>query len=102
MTEQLLGKMFNMGVITTKKSLQKAEEITPSAICRRRLPVVLVRMKMAETMQTAVTFVEQGQVRVGPNVISMMPYIELGPGVTVANRQFRGKDAWLRERMPQR
>jgi U3 small nucleolar ribonucleoprotein protein IMP3 len=70
MTDQLLDKMFNMGLVTTKKSLQKAEEITTSSICRRRLPVVMVRMKMAETMRTAVTFVEQGQVRVGPNVVT--------------------------------
>ena len=69
MTDQLLDKMFNMGLVTTKKSLQKAEEITTSALCRRRLPVIMVRMKMAETMRTAVTFVEQGQVRVGPNVV---------------------------------
>ena len=59
-----------MGIITTKKSLQKAEEITASALCRRRLPVVMVRMKMAETIRAAVTFVEQGQVRVGPNVVT--------------------------------
>jgi U3 small nucleolar ribonucleoprotein protein IMP3 len=70
MTDQLLDKLFNIGVITTKKSLQKADEITASSLCRRRLPVVMVRMKMAETMKTAVTFVEQGQVRVGPNVIT--------------------------------
>lgn len=70
MTDQLLDKMFNMGLVTTKKSLQKAEEITTSAICRRRIPVVMVRMKMAETLRIAVTFVEQGQVRVGPNVVT--------------------------------
>ena len=70
MTEQLLDKLYNMGLIVTKKSLQKADEVTASAMCRRRLPVVLVRMKMAETMQAAVTFVEQGQVRVGPNVVT--------------------------------
>lgn len=70
MTDQLLDKLFNMGILTTTKSLQKAEEITSSAICRRRLPIVMVRMKMAETVQAAVTFVEQGQVRVGPNVVT--------------------------------
>jgi len=70
MTDQLLDKLFNMGLITSKKSLQKAEEITTSALCRRRLPVVMVRMKMAETLRAAVTFVEQGQVRVGPNVVT--------------------------------
>mmetsp|Transcript_2735 Transcript_2735/g.8040 ORF Transcript_2735/g.8040 Transcript_2735/m.8040 type:complete len:182 (+) Transcript_2735:116-661(+) len=70
MTEQLLDKLFDMGIVTTKKSLQKAEEITASALCRRRLPVVMVRMKMAETVRTAVTLVEQGQVRVGPHVVT--------------------------------
>jgi U3 small nucleolar ribonucleoprotein protein IMP3 len=70
MTDQLLNKMYDMGFITTKKSLQKAEEVTVSALCRRRLPVVMVRLKMAETVRVAVTWVEQGQVRVGPNVVT--------------------------------
>jgi U3 small nucleolar ribonucleoprotein protein IMP3 len=70
MTDQLLDKLFNMGILTTTKSLQKAGEITASAVCRRRLPVVMFRMKMAETIKAAVTFVEQGQVRVGPNVVT--------------------------------
>ena len=70
MTDQLLEKLHNMGILSTTKSLQKADEITASAMCRRRLPVVMVRMKMAETIRVAVTFVEQGQVRVGPNVVT--------------------------------
>ena len=70
MTEQLLTKLANMGIITTDSSLKKAEDVSASAICRRRLPVIMVRLKMAETLQTAVTFIEQGQVRVGPNVVT--------------------------------
>lgn len=70
MTEQLIDKLYGMGIITTKKSLQRAEEITASSLCRRRLPVVMVRMKMAENVRAAVTLVEQGQVRVGPNVVT--------------------------------
>lgn len=70
MTEQLLKKLFDMGIINTEKSLQRADEITASAICRRRLPVVMVRLKMAETVKNAVEFVEQGQVRIGPNVVT--------------------------------
>jgi U3 small nucleolar ribonucleoprotein protein IMP3 len=70
MTDQLLTKLCDMGLIDTKKSLQKAEEITASALCRRRLPVIMMRLKMAETMQVAVTFCEQGQVRVGPHVVT--------------------------------
>jgi len=70
MTEQLLEKLYNMGIITTTKSLKKAEELSTSALCRRRLPVVMVRMKMAETMRVAVTLVEQGHVRIGPDVVT--------------------------------
>ena len=75
MTDQLLDKLNNMGIITTTKSLQKAEDISASSICRRRLPVVLVRMKMAQTMKAAVTFVEQGQVRIGPDVVTDPAYL---------------------------
>jgi U3 small nucleolar ribonucleoprotein protein IMP3 len=70
MTEQLLKKLFDMGIINTQKSIQRADEITASAICRRRLPVIMVRLKMAETVKNAVEFVEQGQVRIGPNVVT--------------------------------
>lgn len=70
LTEQLLTKLANLGIITTTKSLQKADEITVSAICRRRLPVIMVRLKMAENLQAAITWIEQGQVRVGPNVVT--------------------------------
>lgn len=70
MTEQLLTKLGDMGIITTTKSLQKAEEISAAALCRRRLPVIMVRLKMAENVKTAVTWIEQGQVRIGPNVVT--------------------------------
>jgi len=87
MTEQLLDKLFNMGLISSKKSLQKAEEITASAFCRRRLPVIMKRMKMAETLKVAATFVEQGQVRVGPDVIT-------DPGFSV-NRSMEDFVTWV-------
>jgi hypothetical protein len=56
-----------MGAITTKKSLAQLEKLSTSSFCRRRLSVVMVRLKMAETLREAVTFVEQGHVRVGPD-----------------------------------
>eukprot|EP00814_Leptocylindrus_danicus_P022581 CAMPEP_0116023248 /NCGR_PEP_ID=MMETSP0321-20121206/11477_1 /TAXON_ID=163516 /ORGANISM="Leptocylindrus danicus var. danicus, Strain B650" /LENGTH=98 /DNA_ID=CAMNT_0003494489 /DNA_START=236 /DNA_END=532 /DNA_ORIENTATION=+ len=59
-----------MGVINEKSSLLKAENITVSAICRRRLPVLMVRLRMAETIKIAITLIETGQVRVGPNVVT--------------------------------
>jgi U3 small nucleolar ribonucleoprotein protein IMP3 len=70
MTDQLLQKLVDLGMVDTSKSLQKADEVTPSAMCRRRIPVIMVRLKMAETLQVATTLIEQGQVRVGPNVIT--------------------------------
>ena len=70
MTDQLLDKLYNIGILSTTKSLKKAEDITASSICRRRLPIVMVRMKMAQTPKMAITFIEQGQVRVGPNVVT--------------------------------
>ncbi|TFJ84552.1 hypothetical protein NSK_004017 [Nannochloropsis salina CCMP1776] len=70
MTDDLLSKLYNMGLIPTKKSLSQCETLAASAFCRRRLPVVMVRMKMAETLKEAVTFIEQGHVRVGPTVVT--------------------------------
>ena len=70
MTDQLLDKLYNMGILSTTKSLKKAEEITASQFCRRRLPIVMVRNKMAQTPKMAITFIEQGQVRIGPNVVT--------------------------------
>ena len=61
---------FNMGLINAKNSLSTCEKISASSFCRRRLPVVMVRMKMSETLREAVTFIEQAHVRVGPDTIT--------------------------------
>lgn len=37
---------------------------------RRRLPVVMVRLKMSETLTEAATYIEQGHVRVGPHAVT--------------------------------
>lgn len=58
-----------MGLIPTKWSLELVEQVTASAFCRRRLPVVMVRSKMADSIKLATQFVEQGHVRVGPEVV---------------------------------
>ena len=38
--------------------------------CRRRLATVLVYLKFAEHLREAVTYIEQGHVRVGPDVVT--------------------------------
>jgi U3 small nucleolar ribonucleoprotein protein IMP3 len=59
-----------MGLIPSNKNLAECEKVTVSSFCRRRLPVLLVRLKMSETLREAVTFIEQGHVRVGPQVVT--------------------------------
>ena len=68
-TEQLLEKLFAMGLLVSKKSLALCEKLSASAFCRRRLPVVMVKLRMAQAVKDAVKYVEQGHVRVGPEVI---------------------------------
>ncbi len=70
MTDQLLRKLSDLGVIDRATSLEKAEKISVSAFCRRRLPVVMVRLKMSQTVKDAITLIETGQVRCGPNVVT--------------------------------
>lgn len=70
MTEALLEKLYSMGVIPSTKSLALCSRLSVSCICRRRLAVVMVRLNMAENMREAVTFVEQGHIRVGPTTVT--------------------------------
>ncbi|KAL6943220.1 Small subunit (SSU) processome component [Hanseniaspora osmophila] len=67
----LLDKLYNMGILATRSKISDLEnKVSVSAICRRRLPVVMFRLKMAQTITDAVKFIEQGHVRVGPNLIN--------------------------------
>jgi U3 small nucleolar ribonucleoprotein protein IMP3 len=75
LTDQLLTKLYNLGVIRTAQSLAQAQEMTVSAVCRRRLPVLMLRLKMAENLGAAVELVEQGQVRIGPQVVTDPGYL---------------------------
>jgi U3 small nucleolar ribonucleoprotein protein IMP3 len=67
---QILQKLYNMGIVNKTSSLSSIEKLAVSAFCRRRLPVVMVRLKMSENLKEATTFIEQGHIRVGPNVIT--------------------------------
>ncbi|KAK2707269.1 U3 small nucleolar ribonucleoprotein protein IMP3-like [Artemia franciscana] len=66
---QLLEKLYQLGLIPTKWDLSLSDKITASSFCRRRLPVVITRLKMVDSIKTATTMVEQGHIRVGPEVI---------------------------------
>ena len=58
-----------MGLIPTKWDLSLVQKITASCFCRRRLPVIMVRSKMCENLKMATQLIEQGHVRVGPEVV---------------------------------
>jgi U3 small nucleolar ribonucleoprotein protein IMP3 len=70
MTEHLLKKLFSMGLIQSKKSLVVCEKLSVSSFCRRRLAVMLVKLRMTQTVKDAATFIEQGHIKVGPETIS--------------------------------
>ncbi|PPR81776.1 hypothetical protein GOBAR_AA38941 [Gossypium barbadense] len=69
MTDLLLEKLYNMGVIPTRKSLALCDRLSVSSFCRR-LSTVLVHLKFAEHLKEAVTYVEQGHIRVGPETVT--------------------------------
>jgi U3 small nucleolar ribonucleoprotein protein IMP3 len=72
----LLDKLFDMGILGSNSKLSQVEHgATVSAFARRRLPVTLTRLHMAETIQAAVAMVEQGHVRVGTETITDPAYL---------------------------
>ncbi|NXU94716.1 IMP3 protein, partial [Xiphorhynchus elegans] len=66
----LLGKLRALGLLQGPGSLSACERLSAAAFCRRRLPCLLVKLRMAQNLRHAVTFVEQGHVRVGPEVVT--------------------------------
>lgn len=78
--ELLLEKLFDMGVLGTggggRGKLSDVEhKVTVSALARRRLGVVMTRLGMADTVQAAIKFIEQGHVRVGTEVVTDPAYL---------------------------
>ncbi|KAI1865811.1 hypothetical protein JX265_002875 [Neoarthrinium moseri] len=72
----LLAKLYDMGVLSSTSKLSAVEKgVTVSALARRRLPVVMTRLKMAETVQAATKMIEQGHVRVGTDAITDPAYL---------------------------
>ena len=59
-----------MGVINARQGLAPCEKITVSAFARRRLPVLMQKMKMAETIKDVVMYIEQGHVKVGVDTVT--------------------------------
>ncbi|KAI3640588.1 hypothetical protein MIR68_001466 [Amoeboaphelidium protococcarum] len=70
METQLLEKLYFIGVINQKHALSLCEKVSVSAFCRRRLPVVMLRLKMAENIRDATRMIEQGHIRAGPHCVT--------------------------------
>ncbi|KAH8741729.1 S4 domain [Cryptosporidium ryanae] len=66
----LLKKLYNMGVIPSYTSLDAVKELSASAFCRRRLGVVLVQLKFCPNLKDSVKLIEQGHIRIGPNRVT--------------------------------
>lgn len=64
-TEQLLEKLFDMGLIQERLGLSEVDKIGVEVFCKRRLPAVMVKLSMAPNCKTASDFVQHGHVRVG-------------------------------------
>ncbi|KAH9956786.1 alpha-L RNA-binding motif-containing protein [Russula dissimulans] len=76
MEGQILSKLYDMGVLNSQAKFSDIEnKLTVAAFCRRRLAVIMVTSKMAETVSAAVKFIEQGHVRVGPDNITDPAYL---------------------------
>jgi len=79
MESALLDKLYDIGILDGTGRTEEAQggkmsdieaKVTVSAFCRRRLAVVACRLKMAETVKMAVQYIEQGHIRVGPDLIT--------------------------------
>lgn len=68
--QALLDKLYAIGVITSRKNMSQIEKLSVSAFCRRRLPVIMCRLKMAQFVSEAVRLIEHGHVRVGPDTVT--------------------------------
>lgn len=69
LTDALIEKMYNMGLIKTKR-IKKCLEVDVKSFCRRRLPVFIVQSGMFNgPLSTAVKYIEHGHVKIGPQTI---------------------------------
>ena len=68
-TKDLLERLYDLGLIKNKTSLKEIDEIGISKFCRRRLSVILFSNKYCESIKQAITYIEQGQIQLGTDVV---------------------------------
>ncbi|EDW01390.1 U3 small nucleolar ribonucleoprotein protein IMP3 [Drosophila grimshawi] len=65
----LMNKLHALGVANDHLTLETASKMSASNFCRRRLPVIVVKLRMSENLKHATNLIEQGHVRVGPEMV---------------------------------
>lgn len=63
-----------MGLISKKGNLELCEKLSTSCFCRRRLAVVLVQLKFCQNLEQATTYIEQGHITIGNQVVNNPAY----------------------------
>lgn len=58
-----------LGLINSRSNLELVDQVSASCFCKRRLPYIMVKQKMAETIPTAIKFIKHGHVRVGVELV---------------------------------
>lgn len=69
-TQDLLDRIYDIGLIKSKTGLIELDKIGISTFCRRRLAYLMFKNKYCETIKEGITFIEQGNVRVGTEIIT--------------------------------
>lgn len=67
--KKLINLLHSIGIIENKKLLD-CTRVSVSALCCRRLPMVMAKRKLVQKYEDADKFVQQGHVRLGNRVIS--------------------------------
>lgn len=68
--KELLTFLHGLGVVEGTVSLEGCEKISVSAFCKRRLPHVLIKLKMAKHMNHAISLIEHGHIRIGMDLVT--------------------------------
>ncbi|KAJ1652250.1 U3 small nucleolar ribonucleoprotein imp3, partial [Dispira simplex] len=67
---RLLQKVHHIGLVPTTSSISQLLNLNVTRFCLRRLPVVMCRLRMAERISLATQYIQQGHIRVGPEIVT--------------------------------
>uniref|UniRef100_A0A7E4VXW1 S4 RNA-binding domain-containing protein n=1 Tax=Panagrellus redivivus TaxID=6233 RepID=A0A7E4VXW1_PANRE len=79
LTNKLLNKLYNIGLVPTVDTLERASAITASSFCRRRLATMVVKLKMSQSVEEGARLVQEGHIRVGAEVVTDPAFLVTRP-----------------------